>query len=229
MHMNKDKIAVISGGTKGIGKAIVDIFLSNGFKVYTSARSTTSYKTEQLDVFKADLSNKSEAQAFAAYVASNCAHVDVLVNNVGTYIPGGITTEEDGIFEIQLNTNLASTYHLTRGIVPLVRKSTKGYIFNICSTASITPYSNGGSYCISKYAQLGLTKVLREELKPDKIKVTAILPGATLTSSWEGTDLPRERFIDPKSVAQLIWSAYQLPDQSVIEEILVRPMDGDIV
>jgi len=123
---------------------------------------------------------------------------------------------------------LASTYHLTRAIISHIRNSKRPYIFNICSTASITPYMNGGSYCISKYAQLGFTKVLREELKSEKIKVSAVMPGATLTNSWAGTDLPAERFSQPQSVAQLIWAAYQLPDSTVMEEIVVRPIDGDI-
>lgn len=227
--MNEQAIAVISGGTKGIGKALVEQFLSNGFKVYTSARSTASYTDGDLDVFQADLSIKEEAQAFAAHIHSKVDHVNVLVNNVGTYIPGSLTQEEDGVFETQLNTNLASTYHLTRGVIDLVKKGNRAYVFNICSTASITPYINGGSYCISKYAQLGLTKVLREEMKEHKVRVSAVLPGATRTSSWDGTDLPKERFIFPESVAQLIWAAYQLPDNSVMEEILIRPMEGDIV
>ena len=81
--------------------------------------------------------------------------------------------EEEGSFEKQINTNLSSSYHLTRQSIHAIRKSSKPYIFNICSTASITPYLNGGSYCISKYAQMGFTKVLREELKEDKIKVSA--------------------------------------------------------
>lgn len=227
--MNEQAIAVISGGTKGIGKALVDQFLSQGFKVFTSARSTESMVDGDLDIFQADLSKKDEAKAFADHIRSKTDHINVLVNNVGTYIPGSLTEEEDGVFETQLNTNLASTYHLTRGVIDLVKKAEKPYIFNICSTASITPYINGGSYCISKYAQLGLTKVLREEMKQHRVRVSAVMPGATLTSSWEGTDLPKERFIYPQSVAQLIWAAYQLPDHSVMEEILVRPMEGDIV
>ena len=227
--MSTDKIAVITGGTRGIGKSLVNAFLNEGFKVFTSARKSVESSHEALDIFQADLSQKSEVKRFAAHVQSKVSAIDVLINNVGTYIPGQITTEEDGVFETQLNTNLASTYHVTRALIGLVKKSPKAYIFNVCSTASITPYMNGGSYCISKYAQLGLTKVLREELKEDKIAVTAVLPGATLTSSWEGTELPKERFIDPDSVAQLILTAYQLGDSTVIEEILIRPMEGDIV
>jgi NADP-dependent 3-hydroxy acid dehydrogenase YdfG len=98
----------------------------------------------------------------------------------------------------------------------------------MCSTASITAYTNGGSYCISKFALYGLTKVLREELKPHHIKVTAILPGATLTTSWEGVNLPEERFMKPQDVAETIWSAYHLSPSAVIEEILMRPQLGDI-
>jgi short-subunit dehydrogenase len=136
--------------------------------------------------------------------------------------------EEEGSFELQINTNLASSYHLTRQTIAKIRKSQKPYIFNICSTASVTPYLNGGSYCLSKYAQLGFTKVLREELKEDNIKVSAVLPGATLTNSWAGTDLPKNRFSEPESIAKLIWIAYELSDTTVMEEITLRPIAGDI-
>lgn len=223
------KNAVITGGTKGIGRAICELLLNEGFMVYTTARSTDPDFTHQnLDQFSADLSSKSEVLRFADHVKGHTDVVDILVNNVGVFEPGGILEEEDGAFEKQINTNLASTYHLTRALHYEVKRSERPYIFNICSTASITPYINGGSYCISKHAQLGLTKVLREELKKDKVAVSAVLPGATYTDSWRGSDLPPERFIEPASIAQLIWSAYQLPVTAVMEEILVRPMDGDI-
>lgn len=222
-------IAVVSGGTKGIGKAICEKLLAEGFTVYTCARSVDpDFSHPNLKQLKADMSKKSEVLSFANKVLELENTLDILVNNVGVFVPGKITEEADGNFELQVNTNLASTYHLTRAMYKAVKKSDKPYIFNICSTASITPYMNGGSYCISKYAQLGLTKVLREELKEYKIKVSAVMPGATLTNSWANTDLPAERFIDPQSVSQLIWAAYQLPDSTVMEEILVRPMDGDI-
>lgn len=222
-------VAVVSGGTKGIGRAIAELLLANDFKVYISARNkSTDFVHDNLVQFKADLSKKEDVRSFAAYVRQNEQHIDILVNNVGVFLPGSLIDEEEGSFETQINTNLASTYHLTRASIGHIRKSEKPYIFNICSTASITPYMNGGSYCISKYAQLGFTKVLREELKADRIKVSAVMPGATLTNSWAGSDLPAERFSEPKSVAQLIWAAYQLPDSTVMEEILMRPMDGDI-
>jgi short-subunit dehydrogenase len=103
-----------------------------------------------------------------------------------------------------------------------------GHIFNLCSTASIMAYTNGGSYCISKFALYGLTKVLRAELREHDVRVTAVLPGATLTASWEGVNLPPERFMKSEDVAESIWSAYALSKHSVVEEILIRPQLGDL-
>lgn len=227
--MQEKKYAVVSGGTKGIGRAICEKLLSQGFTVFTSARTVDeTFNHENLNQFKADLSLKTEVIAFANEIKRHTDFVDILVNNVGVFMPGKITQEDDLAFETQINTNLASTYHLTRALINEVKKSKKPYIFNICSTASITPYINGGSYCISKYAQLGLTKVLREELKEFRIKVSAILPGATYTNSWSSSDLPIERFSKPESIASLLFAAYQIDDSTVMEEILVRPMEGDI-
>jgi NAD(P)-dependent dehydrogenase (short-subunit alcohol dehydrogenase family) len=90
------------------------------------------------------------------------------------------------------------------------------------------PYANGGSYCISKYALLGMTKVLREEMKEHGVRVTAIMPGATLTTSWEGTELPEDRFMNAEDVAHAVWGAYALSERSVVEEIVIRPQLGDI-
>ena len=73
-----------------------------------------------------------------------------------------------------------------------------------------------------------MSKVLREELKPSGVRVTAILPGATLTASWEGTDLPSDRFMQANDVAETVWAACTLPKTAVLEEILMRPQLGDI-
>ena len=98
----------------------------------------------------------------------------------------------------------------------------------MCSVASITPYVNGGSYCISKFALYGMGKVLREEMKPYGIKVTNVLPGATKTASWDGVDLPEERFIKPQDIAETVWTAFCLSPSAVIEDIVLRPQLGDI-
>ena len=98
----------------------------------------------------------------------------------------------------------------------------------MCSVASIAAYPNGGSYSISKFALYGMSKVLREELKPHGIRVVSVLPGATLTASWTGTDLPPDRFMKPEDVADAVWGAYSLSRNSVVEDIVIRPQLGDI-
>ncbi|MFZ4798531.1 MAG: SDR family oxidoreductase [Bacteroidia bacterium] len=233
------KTVLITGVTKGIGRALAELFAANGFNIAGCARNEkeintfkaelwNTYENQRFLIASVDVSDKIAVQAFASDVLLEFETIDVLINNAGVFIPGTILGEEDGIFELQINTNLASAYHLTREIVPSMKANKAGFIFNICSTASIKAYPNGGSYCISKFALLGMTKVLREELKEDQIKVTAIIPGATLTSSWEGTDLPAERFVLPKDVADAIWSIYNLSGNTVVEEMIIRPQLGDI-
>ena len=232
-------LVVITGGTKGIGKALIERFLAGGFDVITCARNENDLSTLQNEmkeqfpgssVFfqKADLSLRNELNGFVDFIKSHKRSVDVLINNTGVFIPGQIHNEAEGTLEKTIETNLYSAYHLTRGVIEEMIQAKKGHIFTICSTASITAYPNGGSYCISKFALYGMTKVLREEMKPHGVKVTAVLPGATLTDSWKGTELPTERFIDPKDVSGAIWSAYSLSSRAVLEEILIRPQLGDL-
>ncbi|WP_159468570.1 SDR family oxidoreductase [Dyadobacter sp. 3J3] len=232
-------LVVITGGTKGIGRALIERFLAGSFDVITCARNENDLLSLQSDMKtqfpdsevyfqKADLSLRPELDSFIDFIKNKQRPVDVLINNTGVFIPGQIHNESEGTLEKTMETNLYSAYHLTRGVIEKMITSKKGHIFTICSTASITAYPNGGSYCISKFALYGMTKVLREEMKPHGIKVTAVLPGATLTDSWQGTDLPAERFIDPKDVAETIWGAYLLSPRAVLEEILIRPQLGDL-
>jgi short-subunit dehydrogenase len=229
------KSIIISGGSQGIGKALVKKFLENGFQVFTCARNAEkleSLKNEfnhpLLHTFVADLSDKKQVSNFAQWILNQETKIDVLINNAGYFLPGQIQNEEDGVLESQIEANLYSSYHLTKAILPSMQKSNSGHIFTICSTASITAYTAGGSYCISKFALLGFTKVLREELKTQGIKVTAVLPGATLTPAWDGVNLPDSRFIPAEDIANTIFSAYMMSASTVIEEILIRPQLGDI-
>jgi hypothetical protein len=89
-------------------------------------------------------------------------------------------------------------------------------------------YPQGGSYSISKYALLGFSKSLREELKSYNIKVTAVMPGATLTDSWKDSELPEERFIPAEDIASIIYNTTLLSDRTVVEDIIIRPQAGDI-
>lgn len=234
-----NKLVVVTGGTKGIGRSIIEKFASQGFDIVTCSRQNDDLqklkqaieqKNPQSNVFvhTTDMSVRQEVNAFADFVKTLHRPVDVLVNNAGYFLPGEISTEAEGVLESMIQANLYSAYYLTRGIVPVMKERKSGSIFNICSIASIKAYPNGGSYAISKFAMLGFSKCLREELKDYGIRVTAVMPGATLTASWEGADLPAERFMKPEDVAETIYAAYILSRQSVVEEIIIRPQLGDI-
>lgn len=234
----KNKTIVVTGGTKGIGKSIIEIFASHQFNIITCARNSEELEQLKDEVnmkypqinFKSlevDVSQKKEVAKFIDFVKREEKGIDILVNNAGVFIPGQVHTEEEGVLEKMIETNLYSAYHLTRGLIDIL-KSQNGHIFNICSTASITPYINGGSYCISKFALLGFSKVLREEMKEFGVRVTSILPGATYTASWEGADIPEERFMKAEDVAKVVFASFNLSENAVVEEILMRPQLGDI-
>lgn len=237
--MNK-KLIVVTGGTKGIGKAIIESFAAiGGFDIATCARNEKDllalkseielkFSETNIFVFKADLAQTEDCNAFAEFVRIQRKEVEILVNNAGLFIPGAVHEEPEGALEQTMATNLYSAYRLTRSFIGEMKERKSGHIFNMCSTASIIPYVNGGSYCISKFALYGMTKLLREEMKMHGVRVTAILPGATLTASWEGSDLPPERFMKSEDVAMAVLNAYQMSENSVVEEILIRPQLGDI-
>lgn len=233
-----NKLLVVTGGSKGIGRAIIGKFASSGFDIATCARTTADLvslkeATEKefgvrVHVHTADLSERNQVDGFAEFVKGLGRSVDVLVNNAGTFTPGLVTEEPDGSLEKMINGNVYSAYHLTRGLISDMKARRSGHIFNMCSIASIKAYPNGGSYAISKFALLGFTRVLREELKEFGIRVTAMIPGATRTASWEGVNLPDERFMKVEDVADAVYSAYALSGRSVVEEIILRPQLGDI-
>ncbi len=224
----------MTGASRGIGLAITRKFLAEGFDVITISRhlgqleSLLSEFSGKLHVLQADLSVKDEVLKVAGQVKAKWDGLDVLVNNAGAFLPGQVQTENDGTYELLMALNISAPYHLTRALLPMMTTRGDAYIFNMCSTASIMPYINGGSYCISKHALLGFSKVLRQELMPHGIGVSAVLPGATLTDSWAGAGLPDERFIHPSSIAECLWFAWQNRTNCVMEEILLRPLKGDI-
>ncbi len=231
--------AVVTGGTKGLGRAIAEILADNGFDLFVCARTpadleamqrdwASAYPQRRLHTFAADLADKGAVLRFAEAVCSQWPKLDVLVNNAGLFVPDTVSGGSDEGFEFLLRVNLHSAYYLTRALLPLMRPHRRGHIFNMCSIASLHAYPNGGSYTISKFALLGFSKALREEMKAEGIRVTALLPGAAWSDSWQGVNLPVERLMQATDVAKMLWAAYQLSDSAVVEEILLRPQLGDL-
>jgi len=230
---------VITGASRGLGKAIAELFAANGYNLYLTSRSAVAlYKTmEELttrfpDVtIKAkpfDLSEREQVRQLAEWILGLDITVDILVNNAGSFEPGSVYNEPEGTMESMMNINFFSAYHLTRALIPEMIKRKSGHIFNMCSIASFQAYKNGGAYSISKFALAGFSKNLREEMKPFGIKVTSVYPGAANTDSWAGSGIDPKRIMETADIAMMIFSSSQLSVQACVEEIVLRPQLGDL-
>ena len=229
---------VITGGSKGMGKAMAQKFASAGNEIIICSRNenelaeTSKELNEKfpgsVNYFSADLTDKSDVQKFSNYILQKNMPVDILINNAGSFLPGSVYNEEEGTLEKMIAINLYSAYHLTRALLPSMMKKKQGHIFNMCSIAALNAYSNGGSYSISKYALMGFSKNLREEMKPFNIKVTTVYPGAVYTSSWEGADIAPDRIMEVNDIAEIVYSASMLTPQACVEDIVIRPLLGDL-
>jgi short-subunit dehydrogenase len=231
--------AIVTGTTKGIGSAIVRQLAAHNFNIVLCSRNQQELDAQLAELreanpklrfygMKADMENMTDVKEFAKFSLKCLGSADVLVNNAGLYIPSDVLQEEESSLERQMKVNVYAPHYLSKFIAESMKLKSAGHIFNICSIASVKPVINAGSYSISKAALLSLSKVLREALMPFGIKVTAILPGATLTDSWAGTTLPSERFIAPEDVASSIINCLQMSAGANVEEIIIRPLKGEI-
>jgi short-subunit dehydrogenase len=229
---------VITGASQGIGRALAEAFARQGDDLFLCARHMDRefhWQQELMEQFNvsvmshnADLSEESSVRAFAGKVLEAFPEIDVLINNAGSFEPGTVHGEPDGQLEKMMRVNLYSAYHLSRALLPRMMARKSGHIFNICSVAALQAYPSGGSYSISKWALLGFSRNLREEMKTHGIKVTAVHPGATMTRSWESAGIDPGRIMQVDDIARLVVAAASLSPQACVEEILVRPQLGDL-
>jgi short-subunit dehydrogenase len=231
--------AVITGATKGIGRAVSFALAKEGFNLLYCARTDEDLRAMNSELSETfpdqdfryratDLSRPEEVDSFAEYVQHIYNKVDVLVNNAGIFEPGSVIDAPSGQLESNMQINVYSGFYLTKALLPGMIQNGSGHIFNMCSVASLMGYPGGASYCITKFAQLGFSRVLREELKETGVKVTALMPGATWSHSWKGLEEPRERLMEPEDVATALVAALQMGKSATMEEVIIRPQRGDL-
>jgi len=231
-------VVVITGASRGIGRSIAIKFASNGFDLFIGGTNPNTLIELQRELehdfqckcsfFAADLSIENQCQLFAGAILKEHSKIDVLVNNAGVFLGGKMMEEDTSQLRKMMDTNLFSAYWVTKGLWNSFRENARSHVFNMCSIASFTAYAAGGSYSISKFALLGFSKSLRLEGLDKGIRVTAIMPGATLTNSWAGVDLPESRFMKPMEVADALFVAWSINQTTVMEEVILRPILGDI-
>jgi short-subunit dehydrogenase len=229
---------LITGASRGIGKAIAEIFAANGHDLFLSSRNEvalykaveelqTKYPSVSIKAKAFDLTDKEQAKELGNW-CMKYAIPDIIINNAGLFEPGSVHNEPEGVLESQLAINVSSAYHLTRTLLPSMMKRRSGHIINLCSIASLHAYENGGAYSISKFAMYGFGKNLREEMKPYNIKVTSVHPGAVLTDSWGDYDNSSKRIMEAEDVAKIIYTCTQLSPAACVEDIVMRPQQGDL-
>ncbi|WP_103020801.1 SDR family oxidoreductase [Salinibacter altiplanensis] len=231
-------IAVVTGASQGIGQAIAEAVAErDGARVALVAR--TRAKLEQTAdacrarggtplVLPTDVTDDAAVSEMAAAVHDEWGPPDVLVNNAGafTYAPLDALTLEG--FRDQIDVNLTSAFAVTKAFLPALRERGEGHLFFMGSVASVMAYPGNAGYCAAKHGLRGLARTVRQETKAEGLRVTTVLPGATDTPTWEGTDVPKDRLMAPEDIAQSVVDAYHLSDRTVLEELLLRPQAGDV-
>ncbi|SEO48048.1 SDR family oxidoreductase [Mucilaginibacter sp. AW1-7] len=233
------KNALITGSTKGMGRAIAVAFANEGLNVAICSRNEKELfefadllnrSNPGIKVFAkvADGSNKAQLLAFATAAQQELGFIDVVVNNLGTFIPSSILDDADDTFDKQLKTNLMPTYELYRFFGKTMITAHKGHFFNICSVAALNPVVQAGSYSITKYALLGLTKIMRLETQEHGVKVTAIIPGSTLTDSWKDAVVDKNTMVLPEDISSAIINIYRMSPGANVDEIIIKPAPGQL-
>jgi len=233
------KNALITASTKGMGRAIAIAFAKEGINLAICSRHS-----EDLDAFKEELSGinpaikiftavsdvsiKQQVLDFAAAAEKELGGISIIVNNAGIYEYSSILDDGEQTFEKHVNTNLMPAYELYRFFGKNMKANGKGHIFTICSVASLDPIAEAGTYSVTKYALLGLSKVMRTEMQPYGVKVTAVIPGSTLTDSWKGIEVDKNKMVLPEDIASAILNIYKMSAGANVDEIIIKPVFGQI-
>ena len=229
---------LITGASQGIGRAVAEAFADEpeariGLMARNEAKLNEVAKACRVrgaaaEVWPCDVTVDEEVFGVRDQVIEAWGVPDIVVNNAGLFEPGGLLEMDPLVFRRQIDVNLTSAFLVTHAFLKGMVERGSGMMFYMASVASIRAYAGGAAYCAAKHGLLGLARCVREETKESGIRVTTLLPGATFTPSWEGVDLPEERFMPASDIAQAVLDVYHLSDRTVVEELILRPQKGDL-
>ena len=230
----KNRVAVVTGASRGIGLAIAQALARAGAQVVLVSRNRkaleSARKTLGASIVVADVGEPADVTRLFAQVKKRRGRLDILVNCAGvfTYKPFTETTLDD--WRRNIETNLSSIFLTAKAALPLLARSKHAHLVNILSTSSRNAFENCSAYTAAKFGALGLTRVLRKELQPKGIRVTAILPGLTDTEMLKefGFEISRDRVMQPEDVAAAVISALQQPARTAVHEVLLMPAAGAV-
>ena len=232
-------VVLITGASQGIGAEIAKTFAQQvpGVRLALVARNETNLTKvakacaklgATTETYSCDVADEVSVDAMAAAVTKRFKVVDVLVNNAGKFAPTEFLSMSVADFDGLLNANLRSLFLVSRAIVPGMVARGKGDVFNMSSIAGLQAYPGGAGYCAAKFGVTGLSKVMRTELKDKGVRVCTVYPGATVSPSWEGSGADWDRMMPTADVARAFYDVYQLSRHTVVEDIVLRPIGGDL-
>jgi 3-oxoacyl-[acyl-carrier protein] reductase len=229
------KTVLITGASRGIGFAIAQALDHEGAQLVLVGRNRGPLARAASQIpgtvlsLAADVTRPGDVKRLIAAVKKQVGRLDILINNAGvfTFKPFAKTTLAD--WRRNLETNLTSVFLMTQAALPLLRRS-RGDVVNILSVSSRVAFENCSAYSASKFGALGLTGVLRRELRAEGIRVVAVLPGMTDTRMKDEFGFPvrREDLLQPEDVAAAVLSALEPPRRATVDEILLLPSGGNV-
>ena len=232
-----EKIAIVTGATRGIGKAIAIELLKAGVFTALCSKSRRSVDSLEAEISSfagnfitssIDISVEDEIRRFISSVGKEKGRIDILINNAGVVYTAPV--EKTGIeqWDEMMAVNARGTFLMVKHALPLMSRGS--HIVNIGSNASKKGFPGWAAYCASKFAVLGFTNSLREELRDRGIKVSAVLPGPTRTDIWDSLDgeWDRTRMMSPEVTAKTVLSVINQPSEANIDEIDIVPSTGNL-
>ncbi|MGH9362850.1 MAG: SDR family oxidoreductase [Thermoanaerobaculia bacterium] len=228
------RIAVVTGGSRGIGRAIVEAFLGEGWRVYLCSRRQESvdralgelagsYGAESVNGRAVDVGSEEEVEELARWVLGETGgRVDCLVNNagVGHFAPVDELTGEQ--WRDTLATNLSGPFYCVRAFAPAMKRRGSGWIVNIASLAAKNPFAGGAAYNASKFGLVGFSEAAMLDLRQHGVRVASILPGSVETGFGRGRSGAGWK-LAPEDVAAMVLHLLTYPDRALPSLVEMRP------
>ncbi|RCX16768.1 3-oxoacyl-[acyl-carrier protein] reductase [Fontibacillus phaseoli] len=226
----QNKTAIITGAGKGIGKALAVALAKEGVNLGLIARTASDLESLQQELGKtygikvliapADISEQAEAAAAVSKLIGELGSADILINNAGIAQFGTLMDMDPADWERIIRINLMGTYYVTRAVLPHMLEKQSGDIINVASTAGERGFATGSAYCASKFALLGLTESLLQEVRKSNIRVVALTPSTVNTELAEKAGLKigdEDRMMQPEDVAELALATLKLPKRVFVK------------